>query len=123
MPEPEATAKQFKVGSKLSELEAQLADWSPSEIEVKTWISTDPYRLDKQGNLVVTAEAGHFRRESFIAIEDWRATASERDAFTGMITMYHHSWVIPDDFAPSFAVDLTYINGVLSKVDYGILPG
>ncbi len=39
MPEPESTAKQFKIGSKIRDLRSQLRDWVPSKVEVDGTVS------------------------------------------------------------------------------------
>ncbi len=106
MPEPEATAKQFKIGSKLSDLDRQLGDWQPSSSEVtKSTPSSEP-KGGGQANRVLKTRIGDIGEN-----------------FQGTITLYHHSWVIPDDIKPSFMIELTYVNGTLNDVQYGILPG
>ena len=93
MPEPESTAKQFKIGSHIRDLRSQLQDWAPSEVKV-----------------VDGARSG-------TAIDALPAD------FSGIIRFYHFSWVIPDDVKPSFVIELRYENGKLTHLDYGILPG
>jgi hypothetical protein len=123
MPEPEATANQFKVGSKLSELERQLGNWSPSSVYVYEWTESSSTKSRSIDDIVVEDNGGQYLQTYVGTLADWDASASERDRFTGRVNMSHHSWVIPDDLAPSFTIELTYIDGVLRKVDYGILPG
>jgi len=90
MPEGGSTAKQFKIGSKVSELGSQLGNWRPAKLE----------------------------------IDSREGTISDLPAdFDGTIKLYHYSWVIPDDIKPSFVIELTYKNGILTDVDWGILPG
>jgi hypothetical protein len=94
MPEPEATARPFKVGSKIADLKFQLDGWEPSKIEV------DGRPIER--NVVIR---------------------SLSEDFDGKIELYHHSWVVPDDVKPSFVIELDYRDGILNHVDWGILPG
>jgi hypothetical protein len=123
MPEPEATAKQFKLGTKLSELESQLGSWNPKDVEVYEWTKSNS--TDQRGfeGPFVGDEGGQYHQMYAGSLAAWGMPASTRDRFTGRIVMFHHSWVVPDDLAPSFVIELKYVNGVLAKVDYGILPG
>lgn len=106
MPEPEATAKRFTIGSKLSDLDRQLGDWQPSSSEVSESTPSSEPKDSGQSNRVLKTRIGDIGED-----------------FQGTITLYHHSWVIPDDIRPSFLIELTYVGGKLVDVDYGILPG
>lgn len=86
------------IGSKISELDGQLGGWRPS-------FDAPPSESKESGRMVKTV-LGEFPED-----------------FDGVINLYHHSWVIPDDIKPSFVIELVYEEGKLVSVDYGILPG
>lgn len=101
MPEPEATVKQFAIGSKIRDLDRQMGDWHPSESDG----SFEPRDKNERKRMIKT-RVGEFPED-----------------FEGVISLYHHSWVIPDDIKPSFRIELAYEDGKLVSVDYGIMPG
>ncbi len=123
MPEPEATAKQFRVGTKLGDLDTQFEGWKPSSTEVDAWEPASEPKTEGQSDALLANEFGEFRETHLGSYEEWNAPASEREKFQGTITLYHYSWVVPDDIKPSFSIELTYINGTLRNVGVGILPG
>lgn len=120
MPEAEATAKRFKVGAKVSDLDRQLKGWNPSWSDVEEWTPVSGTKTP--GDRVIKNEFGEFRAASKGSYQDWKL-ALGRETFRGTISFHHQSWVIPDEFKPSFTIELTYMNGTLRKVLWGFLPG
>lgn len=116
--DPTAVLAKIPVGSKLSELDKYLGrfydgssvqEWVPDRTAATTGHRTTPY--------------GVFYVRELRDYDAWPATQSERDAFTGELSFYHHSWVIPDDLAPSYVFSLVYVHGVLKEKEYGQMPG
>ncbi|MCC7230659.1 MAG: hypothetical protein IT203_09725 [Fimbriimonadaceae bacterium] len=106
------------VGSKLSELERYLPKLYDSS-SIREW------RSDRSSGDVAhrTTSYGSFCVYELGEYALWKATKSERDAFTGELLFYHHRAIVPDDLAPSYVFSLIYVKGVLKEKDYGHLPG
>lgn len=102
MPEPEETVKLFVIGSKIKDIDRQIGDWKPSQSETGGSFAN----VGHSGKPMVETKLGEFP-----------------EAFDGVIRLYHHSWVIPDDIRPSFMIELTYDSGKLIEANYGVLPG
>ncbi len=119
--DPEKVLSRIPIGSKLTELDELLSRDRDDEGEVTEWIPASK-TLDSRVKLV-TNEFGVFIQRDLGSYDGWSASATERNSFTGKITFFHHSWVIPDDLAPSYVIDLIYINGELKAKNWGILPG
>lgn len=118
-PDPKAIIAQIPVGSRLTELDRYLPKFYNDSVVVE-WVPNSKVRRgtgssrDKYGGLD-TRNLGPY--------DGWSAKQAERERFTGEVQFFHHSAVIPDDLAPSFFIDLVYIDGVLKEADYGYLPG
>ena len=100
MPDPQTTAERFQIGSKITELDRQLGDWQPDDVKISV--------LEGKGS----SDQAHPTKIGPVQTD-----------FTGAISLYHHSWVIPDDLKPSFVIELTYVDGSITGVEYGFLPG
>ena len=115
-PDPVAVLAPIPLGSRLSRLDQYLKlSFDNSEVEV--WVPL------VEGSTSRTTAYGIFSIRNLGRYEDWDASDSDRDRFTGEILFYHYSSVIPDDLAPSYVFSLIYVNGVLKEKDYGHLPG
>ena len=117
--QPSSDCGRIPIWSKLSELDlyigkfyekSSVEEWVPS----RTAGSSDKPVKTKLGSLYVRHLGGY---------DSWTASATERESFTGEITFYHFSAVIPDDLAPSYVVSLVYVRGVLKQKDWGVMPG
>lgn len=116
--DPKGVIAQIPVGSKLSELDKHLVEFSHSE--VYGWVSERP--ADSSWGSKQT-KYGSFYVRKLGEYDAWTASKADRDAFTGELSFYHLCWIIPDDIAPSYVLDLVYVDGVLKEKEYGHLPG
>lgn len=117
--DPKAVVTRIPIGSKLSELNQHLGSFY-EDSSVQEWGNTPtPTKATKY----MKAKYGFSYVRELGKYDHWTASQGERDAFTGAIVFYHFSSAIPEDLAPSLAVTLVYIDGVLKYKDYGHLPG
>ncbi len=122
-PSAEQVISRIPMGSKLGELDRHFVRGRDDEGEVTEWIRPGKAPSDSVHRDQVKNEFGQFLAEHIGSYDGWNASDEERDSFTGKITFYHHSWVIPDDLAPSYMIELVYIHGELKSKNWGILPG
>lgn len=118
-PNPKAIIAQIPIGSQLSELDRYLPKFYENSVVVE-WGTNQKAR---RGTGSRHDKYGAFDTRNLGPYDGWSAEWGERERFTGEIQFFHHSAVIPDDLAPSFSIDLVYIDGVLKEADYGYLPG
>lgn len=118
-PDPKAIIAQIPVGSRLTELGRYLPKFYDDSVVVE-WV---PNPKARRGTGSSRDKYGGFDTRSLGPYDGWSAKKAERERFTGEVQFFHHSAVIPDDLAPSFSIDLVYIDGVLKEADYGYLPG
>lgn len=117
--EPRAVVAGIPLGSKLSELDDHLGKFYDSS-SVEEWGNVP---TENKATNYMKGKYGFTYFRKLGDYEHWTASKVERDAFTGEIVFYHQSSVIPDDLAPSYAVSLVYVKGVLKDKHFSIMPG
>ena len=120
-PDAEKVMAAIPMGSKLSDLDQYVNHWGIEKGDVWMWTPIDE-SSDLKGTKV-TNNFGTFLITNLGEYDSWSASKVERDQFSGVVHLLYFSIVIPDDFDPSFMIDLGYIDGVLVEKDWGILPG
>ena len=103
------------LGSNLNELNQYLKRGRGSTGEVVEWIPTASSQSVARD--VVKNEFGMFVKKNLGSYDEWKASARERDQFTGQITFIHHGSTSSD------ANTFIYHKGKLRKKDWGFLPG
>jgi hypothetical protein len=118
-PDPKPIVDGIPAGSKLTELKAFIPAAKRGKFRVWRKVA------EKQGehdHRVKISSVSFFVRE-VAKEEDWLTTSPELAAFTGKIELHHFSSAIPDDLAPSWIIELVYVDGVLIEKRYGYLLG
>ena len=109
------------LGSALTELDQLSVKGYDGLSSVWEWLpASEPLESTERH---ISNEFGTFIQVDLGAYGDWKASAEERDTFTGEIRLLYFSMVIPDDLNPSFMISYVYVNGKLEQKDWGILPG
>ena len=115
----EEALRAVPIGTKLSDLDQNLR-LVFDESEVEEWLDV---RSSGSAGQPKKTRYGTFRVRSRGDYRRWTATKAEREVFTGEIVFMYRSWVIPDDWDPSYVVALVFVDGVLRDKDFGFLPG
>ncbi len=103
------------LGSELSELNQYIRRAEGSFGEVVEWRVANK-ALDATEKPIKN-EWGIFVPKALGSYDDWKASAEEKNKFTGEITFFHMSLTSSD------ANVFTYRNGKLCKKNWGFLPG
>lgn len=112
---PHDVVSRVPLGSSLSELNKYLTRGRGSTGEVVEWIPTASSQSAARD--LVENEFGTFVKKNLGSYDQWKASARERDKFTGQITFIHHGSTSSD------ANTFIYHKGKLRKKDWGFLPG
>jgi hypothetical protein len=116
--DPKALVDQIPIGSKLTALESFIGD---SFKDYSVWERVAEGRGDV--NRRVQTRDGEFFVRKVEKSANWLSESPERPEFSGMVLLFNYSHVIPDDHAPSYVIELVYVDGVLEHKSYGFLPG
>jgi hypothetical protein len=109
------------IGSRLADLDRlALAGYSRHSY-VYRWLS--PNSFAGKNVPIIHNAYGSFALVLICQFDEWPASDSERDAFTGEVRLTYQSLIVPDQLNPSFQIVYSYWEGILISKDVEQLPG